>query len=170
MQSVLPGMRARGSGVIVNVSSTAGLRVLPTYSHYSASKFALEAISEGIAKEVAKFGIRIQLVEPGAFRTNFLDQNNIQYAPLSEPYREGVCGDMLKVLHGMHGKQLGDPVTAAERIFEVVMEQGMAEGKPTQLRLPLGSDCVATVREKLQSVTENFNQFEDIAKSTNIAQ
>ncbi|POR32513.1 Short chain oxidoreductase/dehydrogenase, putative [Tolypocladium paradoxum] len=166
MLAVLPGMRARKSGFIVNVTSAAGLRVLPTYSHYSSTKFALEAISEGIAQEVANFNIRIQLVEPGAFRTNFLGQDNIQYAPLSEPYKGTVCEEILGKLRAMDGKQAGNPVQAAQRIFEVVTGQGMAEGRKANLRLPLGSDCIQTVRAKLDRVRENFEQFEDIAVST----
>ncbi|OAP57919.1 hypothetical protein AYL99_08657 [Fonsecaea erecta] len=166
MLAVLPGMRARKSGIIVNVSSTAGLRVLPTYSHYSSTKFALEAISEGIAQEVANFNIRIQLVVPGAFRTNFLGQNNIQYAPLSEPYKGGVCDKMLNTLYDMDGKQTGNPIKGAERIFESVTGTGMLEGRKPNLRLPLGSDCIQTVRAKLDRVRDNFAEFEDIARST----
>lgn len=165
MLAVLSGMRARRRGTIVNVSSTAGLRVLPTYSHYAATKFALEAISEGLAQEVAALGVRVQLVEPGAFRTGFLAAG-IQYAPLSEHYAGTVCEDMLGKLESMDGKQTGDPAAAAERIYEVVTGTGMAEGREPELRLPLGSDCIGTVREKLGRVRENFARFEDIAVST----
>lgn len=166
MLSVLPGMRARKSGVIVNLSSTAGLRAAPTYSHYSASKFALEAVSEGLSQEVVDFNIRVQLVEPGAFRTSFLTQESIQYAPLGEAYRGTSAEHTLDMLRNMDGKQAGDPVKAAERVFEVVTCQGMAEGRKSNLRLPLGSDCLKVVRAKLCSVLENFEQFEDIAAST----
>ncbi|KAK1761635.1 hypothetical protein QBC33DRAFT_605143 [Phialemonium atrogriseum] len=170
MLAVLPGMRTRRSGTIVNISSTAGLRVLPTYSHYSATKFALEAISEGLAHEVAAFNVRVQLVEPGAFRTNFLGADNIRYAPLSEEYRGTVCDDMLAKLRGMDGRQAGDPAAAAERIYEVVTGTGMATGRKPDLRLPLGSDCLQTVRAKLEHVRENFAQSEDIAISTDAKQ
>ncbi|BCS28054.1 uncharacterized protein APUU_61102S [Aspergillus puulaauensis] len=166
MKAALPGMRSRRSGTIVNISSTAGLRVLPTYSHYSATKHALEAISEGLAQEAAQFNVRIQLVEPGAFRTNFLGKDNIQYAPLSDPYTTGVCADMLRVLGEMDGNQAGDPVVAAERIWEVVMGEGMARGKGLGLRLPLGSDCIKTVREKMEKVGADLDRFGDIARST----
>lgn len=166
MLAVLPEMRKRRSGVIVNISSSAGLRVLPAYSHYSSTKFAVEAISEGIAQEVAEFNIRIQLVEPGAFRTNFLGQGGIQYAPLSEPYKAGVCGKMLSTLRDMDGSQAGDPAIAAERIFEIATCQGMAEGREPKLRLPLGSDCVKAVRTKLKQVSDNIERFEDISVST----
>ncbi|KAL2825108.1 putative short chain oxidoreductase/dehydrogenase [Aspergillus pseudoustus] len=168
MKTVLPRMRTRLSGTIVNVSSTAGLRTLPTYTHYSSTKHALEAISEGLALEVAQFNVRIQLVEPGAFRTNFLGKDNIQYAPLSEGYKTGVCADMLNALEDMDGKQVGDPVAAAERIWEVVMEEGMAREKGVGLRLPLGSDSVKTVREKIGRVKRDVDRFEDIARSTDV--
>lgn len=166
MKTVLPGMRARKSGTIVNISSTAGLRVLPTYSHYSSTKHALEAISEGLAQEVAAFNIRIQLVEPGAFRTNFLTKDSIQYAELSEPYQGGVCEEMREVLREMDGRQKGNPGVAAERIWEVVMGDGMARGLAVGLRLPLGSDCLKTVQEKMDRVRGDFWQYEGIAKST----
>lgn len=166
MLTVLPGMRVRKLGVIVNLSSTAGLRAAPTYGHYSASKFALEAVSEGLSQEVADFNIRIQLVEPGAFRTSFLTQDSIQFAPLSEPYKGTSAEHTLNVLRNMDGKQAGDPVKAAERIYEVVTCRGMAEGRTPNLRLPLGSDCLQVVREKLERVRQNFEQFEDIAAST----
>ena len=168
--SVLPGMRARKSGTIVNVSSTAGFRTLPTYSHYASSKFGLEAISEGLAQEVAPFGVRIQLVEPGALRTKFLRAGAIQYAPLSEHYRGTVCDEMLGRLEEMDGSQVGDPVEAAERIYEVVTGTGMAAGRETELRLPIGSDCIETVRAKLERVRDNFERFEDLATSTDIKQ
>ena len=166
MKAVLPGMRERRSGTIVNVSSTAGLRVLPTYSHYSSTKFALEAISEGLAQEVAHLNIRIQLVNPGAFRTNFLGTDNIQYAPLSEDYRGSVSDNTLRMIQDMDGKQVGSPDVAAERIWEVVTGQGMAAGREICLRLPLGSDCVKTVRQKLERVRKNIDTMEDIAVST----
>lgn len=169
MKAVLPGMRARRSGVIVNVSSTAGIRVLPTYSHYSSSKFALEAISEGLAQEVAHLNIRIQLVNPGAFRTNFLGQNNIQYAPLGEDYKGSISEETLHRIQNMDGRQAGMPDVAAERIWEVVTGQGMASGREPCLRLPLGSDCVKTVREKLDRVKKNIDSMEDIAISTDEA-
>lgn len=168
MQAVVPGMRARRSGIIVNVSSTAGLRVLPTYTHYSATKFALEAVSEGLALEMASFNVRVQLVEPGAFRTNFLGKDNIQYTPLGEHYSGTACEEMLAKLRGMDGAQPGDPVAGAQRIFDVVTGTGMAAGRTPGLRLPLGSDCLQTVRAKLEQVRVDYDRCEDIAVSTDV--
>ena len=172
MLAVLPGMRARGKEngqrVIVNVSSTAGMRVLPSSSQYSASKFALEAVSEGLAREVAAHNIRVQLVEPGAFRTAFLSSDKIQFTPLSEPYQGGPCEEMLRKMQDMDGQQLGDPEQGAMRIYEAVMGEGMAQWRVPTLRLPLGSDCLKTVVAKIEHVRDDFEKCADMARSTDV--
>ncbi|CAK7233741.1 hypothetical protein SBRCBS47491_008714 [Sporothrix bragantina] len=172
MLAVLPGMRARsqedGQRVIVNISSTAGLRVLPLSSQYSASKFALEAVSEGLAREVTAHNIRVQLVEPGAFRTAFLSSDKIQFTPLSEHYQGGPCEEMLRKMQNMDGQQLGDPEQGAMRIYEAVMGEGMAQWRVPTLRLPLGSDCLKTVFAKIEHVRDDFEKCSDMAKSTDI--
>ncbi|CAK7207166.1 hypothetical protein SEUCBS139899_009974 [Sporothrix eucalyptigena] len=172
MLAVLPGMRARnkedGQRVVVNVSSTAGMRVLPLSSQYSASKFALEAVSEGLAREVAAHNIRVQLVEPGAFRTAFLSSEKIHFTPLSEPYRAGPCEETLRMMQSMDGKQLGDPEQGALRIYEAVMGEGMAQWRVPTLRLPLGSDCLKTVVAKIDHIRDDFEKCSDMARSTDI--
>jgi hypothetical protein len=77
---------------------------------------------------------------------------------------------MIHSLQNSNGKQNGDPVKGAERIFEVIMGEGMAKGKKEYLRLPLGSDCIQTVRAKIDRLNENFDEFEDIASSTHVDQ
>ena len=115
---------------------------------------------------MCNFNNRILLVEPDAFRTNFLGPNNIQYAPFSERYKGTACEKMLDTLQGMDGKQTGNPAKAADRIFDVVTDQGMAEGTKPNLRLPLGSDCIRTVRAKLEHIKENFDELEENEGST----
>ncbi|KAE8354350.1 putative short chain oxidoreductase/dehydrogenase [Aspergillus coremiiformis] len=169
IRAVLPGMRERRGGTMVNISSTAGVRALPTYSLYSASKFAMEGLSEGLASEVAAFNVRVILVEPGAFYTNFLTSGSAAYRPVSEVYRDTETGRRLASLQAMHAQQRGDPVKAARRIFDTVMGEGMAAGRQTYLRLPLGPDCLEAVRQKLGQLQENYDAMEDIASSTDRA-
>lgn len=166
IQAVLPSMRARRSGTIVNVTSIGGLRAIPTAGLYGSSKHALEGLSESLVAEVADFGIRVLIVEPGAFRTNFLGQGAVTYVPLSDAYKGTTADKLMQCLENSNGKQLGDPNKGAERIFEVVMGEGMAEGKKQHLRLPLGSDCIRNARAKFDMLREAFDDYEEIAVST----
>lgn len=116
--------------------------------------------------EVAEFGIRVLIVEPGAFRTNFLGDTAVNYVPLSDAYNGGAAEKILQYLMNSNGKQAGDPDKAAERIFEVVTGEGMAKGKKQLLRLPLGSDALKNGRAKFDMLREVFDEYEEIAKST----
>ncbi|KAF9885996.1 hypothetical protein FE257_012174 [Aspergillus nanangensis] len=166
MKAALPFFRAQRSGTIVNISSVGGIRARPAFGGYSTSKFGLEGLSECVAEEVAPFNIRVLLVEPGSFRTNFLGA--FQYAAAgTSSYYKGTAVD--NALHGYgdkDGKQPGDPEKAAQRIVDVVLGRGMGAGKSQYLRLPLGRDCVLQIREKISSLEENLEAMEKIASST----
>ena len=133
----IPTFRSRRSGTIVNISSTSGMTGNAGYSLYAASKFAVEGASESLAAELAPFNIRVLVVEPGAFRTNF--QAAIQSPDqVSEPYR-GTTADLIaQRISSTHGKQPGDPQKAAATIVEVVTGSGRGKDVEGQLRLPLG--------------------------------
>ena len=114
-----PGMRERGSGAVVQMSSMGGRSAFPGVGAYSATKFALEGWSEALAKEVDRFGIRVLIVEPGAFRTSFngpgallVSDRNPAYDELIEPLRTGMPED--------DGKQPGDPAKAAAAILQAL--------------------------------------------------
>ncbi|KAH1742821.1 hypothetical protein KXX41_002888 [Aspergillus fumigatus] len=154
IKAALPFMRAQKSGTIVNISSIAGLQAQPSCSLYAASKFALEGFSESLSKEVAPFNIRVLIVEPGAFRTNFLSA----YATPAAWTEPG----------SRNGKQEGDPVKAVERIIDVVQGTGVGAGKTSCLRLPLGRDCIARAKTKLEEVRKNLDEMEEIACSTDM--
>lgn len=158
-------MRASRSGTIVNISSTSGLRALPTVSMYAASKHALEAVTEALSIEVESFGIRVLLVEPGAFRTNFLGQGAVTFNPVNEAYRGTVVEQITRTMEAQDGKQAGDPDKAAEKIYEVVEGEGMASGKKKYLRLVLGAQAYDTAVARAEQLKENFQAFEDISKS-----
>lgn len=167
IRALLPSMRTRGGGTIVNVSSIAGQDGLPSCGLYAASKFALEGLSESLARELAPFNISVLVVEPGAFRTNFLAAAVKNETGLSEAYRGTPVDAVLGKFDGMQGTQLGDPVKGVARVFEVVTGEGQAGSlKGKILRLPLGSDCVARIEAKLQSLSHDLDAAREAALST----
>ncbi|KAJ6447068.1 MFS multidrug transporter [Purpureocillium lavendulum] len=148
-QAVLAGMRERRSGQIVNLSSVGGQDVLPTCGAYSSSKFAIEGISEALAKEVAEFGISVLIVEPGAYRTNFFHAVQRPADGLADDYNGTATEKMFNLFGEMAGKQPGDPDKAVERMFQVITGEGSAGGlRGKVLRLPLGMDAVERIEKK----------------------
>ncbi|EAU32766.1 hypothetical protein ATEG_07382 [Aspergillus terreus NIH2624] len=167
IRALLPSMRTRGGGTIVNVSSIAGQDGLPSCGLYAASKFALEGLSESLARELAPFNISVLVVEPGAFRTNFLTAAVKNETGLSEAYRGTPVDAVLGKFDSMQGTQVGDPVKGVARVFEVVTGEGQAGSlKGKILRLPLGSDCVARIEAKLQSLSHDLGAAREAALST----
>ena len=160
-------MRARGAGTIVNVSSVAGQDAQPTCGLYAASKFALEGLSESLSREVAQFGLSVLIVEPGAFKTNFLDAARKTDVGLSDPYRGGIVDTVLGKFDSLRGIQRGDPAKGVARVFEVVTGEGVAgDLKGRILRLPLGPDCVGRVEGKLKSVSGDLEAAREVAMGT----
>jgi NAD(P)-dependent dehydrogenase (short-subunit alcohol dehydrogenase family) len=133
IQAVLPGMRARRGGTIVNVTSIAGRVALPAHSHYAASKFALDALSEGLAAEVRPFGIRVAIIEPGVIRTPMLARrpSNPAFAPYEIPVRR---------LSRFFRKQLEEP-NPPEAVAEAI-EHAVLTDAP-RLRYLVGRDAAA---------------------------
>lgn len=153
-QGVLPGMRARGGGFIVNMSSGAGQDAGATRGLYGASKFALEGFSEALSAEVAEFGIAVLVVEPGMFRTNFFHALQTPDAPLPAAYGPGsAVGRTMGMFEALTGTQRGDPQRAVDRIYEVVTGKGLAGRlRGEVLRLPLGMDAVERIEAKQKRV------------------
>jgi NAD(P)-dependent dehydrogenase (short-subunit alcohol dehydrogenase family) len=141
-RAVLPHLRARRRGHIVQMSSVGGVVGNPGHAIYATSKFALEGASEALAGEVAPFGIRVTIVEPGPFRTEFLGRSLRRATPIPD-YEDGPAGAMRARTAADHGKQAGDPVRAAEAIIDVVRSPS------APLRLPLGRSAVERIRAKL---------------------
>ncbi|MBB6611886.1 SDR family NAD(P)-dependent oxidoreductase [Pontibacter sp. Tf4] len=158
-KAVLPHMRERGSGHILQMSSAAGFRSTQGFGVYNACKFALEGMSEALALEVKPLGIHVIIVEPGPFRTNFAG-SSIRAAKQELPAYEQTARVFKNTILGYAGQQEGDPVKAAQVIVQVVN----AENPP--LRLPLGSTAITAVRKKLEQVEQDVQAWESIASKT----
>ena len=157
-RAVLPGMRERESGSIVQITSVGGLITAPGFGPYCAAKHALEAYSEALSAEVAPLGIRIVIVEPGAFRTSLFGAGFRTMPEL--PAYAGSVGPTRRYVVESASKQPGNPVKAARAIADAV-----AAGAPT-LRLPLGADAVSSIRAKLAQVASDIDRSENIAVAT----
>jgi NAD(P)-dependent dehydrogenase (short-subunit alcohol dehydrogenase family) len=160
IKSVLPYLRQQRSGHIVNVSSVAGLAPMAGSGLYAAAKCAVEGVSQSLAQEVEPLGIKVTLVEPGAFRTDFLTDHSIRNSQTRIADYLPTSGKVVQHLADINGKQLGDPVLGAQAIVKVVE----AENPP--LHLVLGSDALKRTRANVQSLTADLNAWEDLSKST----
>jgi NAD(P)-dependent dehydrogenase (short-subunit alcohol dehydrogenase family) len=158
IRRALPGMRARGRGHIINISSVGGLIGNPSAGYYSATKFAVEGLSEALAKEVEPLGIRVTVIEPGPFRTDWAGRSLKQPRHPIEAYAN-TSGARRAVITGRSGKQPGDPVRAADAIIKVV------ESPAPPLNLILGRDGLDRVRVKLKDLMNSIDQWEAVTLS-----
>lgn len=166
-QAIIPLMRQQSSGTIVNISSTEGISTVPGLSIYSASKHALEAVSDALFGELAPFGIRVLSIQPGAMRTKFLDPSNAVEVPVSEPYKGGPVEKVLGWVMGNAGKESIDPELAAKRIAEAVVGggEGWPEGREKYLRLPLGKESGNRFAAKIENLRENADAMAAVTGS-----
>jgi NAD(P)-dependent dehydrogenase (short-subunit alcohol dehydrogenase family) len=158
VQAVLPGMRKRRSGSIVQISSMGGQVSMPGFGAYCAAKFALEGVSEALAAEVAPHGIHVMIVEPGAFATSF-GAGRAQVSPDSGWYDETV-GPTRRAVAGMDGSQPGDPARAAAAILEALRRP-----EPPH-RLALGTDAVEHIGATLDARRAELDQWAPLSRST----
>ncbi len=158
-QAVLPGMRERGSGTIVQISSMGGQLALAGFGAYCSAKFALEAMSEALASEVGPLGIRVLIVEPGAFRTEFGAQRMHRTRNIIDDYAP-TAGVTRAAVDEMDGSQPGDPDRAAAAILEAI-------GAPeAPLRLALGADAVDAIRAKHERLRADLDNWEQVSRCT----
>jgi len=157
-QAFLPLFRQQKSGHIIQISSHGGFKAFPGFGIYNASKFALEGFSEALAIEVAPLGIKLTIVEPGPFRTNFAGSSFRQADKIIEDYNS-TAGAFRERMKQVDGKQEGDPIKASKAIFEITK----LDTPP--LRLPLGKIAIVSLTTKLDSVQKDINSFKDIAES-----
>lgn len=162
-RAVLPHMRRQRSGHILNISSVGGYRAYLGWGIYGSTKFAVEGISEALAMEVKPLGIKVTVVEPGFFRTDFLDESSLTVSPrIIEDYAE-TTGAMRSFAASHNHAQPGNPAKLASALMALV-----ASANPP-LRLPLGSDTVAAIEAKNASVAEELAAWRDLAVSTDFA-
>ena len=159
IRAVLPGMRERGGGRIVNVSSFGDVVAYPGFGAYCATKFALEGASEALAAEVAPFGIRVLIVQPGAFRTGFGGGRMHRSRSLAA-YEHTPAARTRQLVDAMDASQPGDPARAAAAILDVL------DRDDAPLRLPLGGDAVDGIRGKLRDELDEVDRFEQLARAT----
>jgi NAD(P)-dependent dehydrogenase (short-subunit alcohol dehydrogenase family) len=160
-KEVLSHMRERQSGTIVQITSVGGLTAAPGFGAYCAAKHALEGLSECLSLEVKPFGVRVLIVEPGAFRTALFGAA-FRRMPSMDAYASTV-GAIRSWAAATAGEQTGDPAKAARAIVEVASRPAISE---LPLRLPLGSDAVEGIRGKLTNVAADVDRTESIARAT----
>jgi NAD(P)-dependent dehydrogenase (short-subunit alcohol dehydrogenase family) len=160
IKAVLPGMRARRSGAIVNISSI-GAQLTPVGSgYYSAAKAAIEGISGALRGELAPLGISVTIVEPGAFRTDFAGRSLVQSATVIDDYA-ATAGKRRKENDTMHGNQAGDPAKAGHAIITAV------EAAEPPAFLLLGPDALAAYRYTAAARAAEIDKWEGLSASTN---
>jgi NAD(P)-dependent dehydrogenase (short-subunit alcohol dehydrogenase family) len=161
-KAVLPSMRKRRAGRIVNVTSMGGIITLPGLSFYHGSKFALEGLSEALGKEVRDFGIYVTAVEPGSFRTDWAGRS-MNRAPRSIPDYDALIDPIRERRLRMSGHQPGDPV----KLGAAVVKLANSDDPPAHLLL--GSDAAMLVDRKLAELRAEYDQWRDVALSTDFA-
>jgi NAD(P)-dependent dehydrogenase (short-subunit alcohol dehydrogenase family) len=159
IRAVLPIMRQQRNGHILNLSSVGGIMSFAATGIYCSTKFAVEGLSEALSKEVASLGIKVTIVEPGAFRTDFNGRSLSVPEKRIDDYNE-TTGNFLEWLQQMDGKQPGDPEKAAKAMIQAV------ESDKPPLRLALGEDAVEEIEQKLQSVKDDLDQWRDVSINT----
>jgi NAD(P)-dependent dehydrogenase (short-subunit alcohol dehydrogenase family) len=160
LKAVLPAMRARRSGHVINISSMTGLVANPPNAYYSSTKFALEALTEALAKEVGPLGIKVTAIEPGAFRTDWAARSMQESSTPIGDYDDHV-GARKTLIKQFADHLPGDPRKVAEA---VLMVAGLDE---PPLRLLLGRDVLAAVREKIADLTASIDHWESVTKNVN---
>ena len=159
IRAVLPIMRAQKAGHILNMSAIAGFTNELGFSVYGAAKFGLEGISEAVQGEVAPLGIKVTIVEPGPFRTDFIGRSLVRAENSIDAYNE-TSGKFIQFLDTIEGRQPGDPDKAAQVLIQVV------ESDNPPLRLVLGKYAYSKFRQKIAFLTAQLDAWEAMASNT----
>ncbi|TGO62256.1 hypothetical protein BCON_0021g00690 [Botryotinia convoluta] len=160
-RSILPHFRQRKAGTIIFMGSVGA-------GPYCVGKFGLEGIVECLQKETSQFGIRTVIIEPGYYRTKVYSEANVKWEPLSIQEYEPTQTALKGMVKAVDGNQPGDPKKAAERIVDIVRREGLAAGKETPPRLPLGPDCFQQLKDKFLSTLKILEDWEELIVSTNL--
>ncbi|KAF2871948.1 putative hydroxybutyrate dehydrogenase [Massariosphaeria phaeospora] len=168
-QAVLPHFRENKSGTVVFIGSSGGIGGEPGAGPYCSTKFALEGFHDCMKQEVAHLNIKSVIFELGFFRTKIMHPDNVLKFR-SEPIADydGIRDLTSQFVDGINGNQPGDPKKAVEIMIDVVKGEGVAAGKEMPDRLPLGPDCLATMRKRCVGNLTTCNEWEDVIRSTNV--
>lgn len=159
-RAVLPAMRARKSGHVINISSLGGVQSGPGFGVYCSTKFAVEGLTEALHGELAPLGIRVTVVEPGYFRTEFLEGSSLSISPTVLDDYASTSGQVRLAAAKISLNQPGDPLRLAQAVMTLV-------ASPTPpLRLPLGTDTVQTIHDKQAFVVGELKTWGALAAST----
>jgi NAD(P)-dependent dehydrogenase (short-subunit alcohol dehydrogenase family) len=159
-RAVLPVMRRQGSGHVINISSIGGYSGYAGWGVYGSTKFAVEGLSEALAMELEPLNIRVTVVEPGFFRTDFLDTNSLVTTRDRLDAYAATVGKMRDFAADANHAQPGDPLKLADALLK------LADSAEPPIRLQLGSDTVQRVRAKNQFVEKELTEWLDLALST----
>ena len=159
-RAVLPTLREQGSGRILNLGSSAGFASSAGRGLYSAAKFAVEGVSEALRAELAPLGIQVTVVEPGSFRTEFLSAESRRTPQRQIDAYGNTVGTFQQAVEASAGKQPGNPDLAVAAMLD------LASAPEPPMRLPLGSDCVALIEDKLASVADELGRWRHVSTST----
>lgn len=159
-RAVLPVLRRQREGHVINMSSNGGFKGVSGASMYSASKFAIEGFSESLALEVAPFNINVSIVEPGAFRTNFLDNQTLRYGGKELQDYADFWSRASALFESRNHRQVGDPDKLGSALVE------LADNPAPPLRFVAGADALKVVEEKLASVAAEIAAWRDLTLST----
>ncbi len=162
MKAVLPFMRRRRAGHIINITSMGGFITMPGIAYYCGSKFALEGISEVLAKEVKPFNVAVTAVAPGSFRTDWAGRSMIRTDRSISDY-DALFDPIRRAREEKSGRQTGDPRKAAAAVLALV------EAEDPPVHLLLGPDALTLVRDKLTNLSSEIDAWEDLTLSTNFA-
>lgn len=162
-RAALPAMRERRAGHVINISSIGGFRSGAGFGAYCSTKFAVEGLTEALHDELAPLGIHATVVEPGYFRTDFLDATSLVVAPGEIADYAATSGQVRRRAVDLNHQQPGDPVRLAAAMVE------LANAVEPPLRLPLGSDTLAAIAEKLAYVARETETWQALARSTDFA-
>ena len=159
-RAVLPVMRRQRSGQVINMSSVGGYSAFPGWGLYASTKFAVEGIGEALRAELAPLGIHVTIVEPGAFRTNFLDSSSLATTTRRIPDYAATAGETRKNAANRNHEQPGDPQKLAQALLHITSVPH------PPLRLPLGSDTLERIIAKNAAVEKELLRWRDLSSST----
>lgn len=157
IHAVLPSMRKQRTGFIINISSVAGLCAFPALGYYNATKFAVEGLSEALYQEVVPLGIKVMLVEPSGFRTDWAGRSANESKVTIDDYA-ATAGKARHMLRAISGNQNGDPIRAVQAIVKAI------ESSDPPQHLLLGNDAFDGAMAKLEQLRQNFSSWEDVSR------